>query len=242
MITLTNRQLQTALRPVLPLTGTDYDLPLLTCVHLHVRNGYLYTSATDRFRAGIKRTKLLEEFPQADVFDVLVRFSDLSRILTLFKPTRAPAEKQPKLRLYVEDSTFYAEAIRGTSYDDKHDFDTLRIGVPTHDGQFPDIFQLVLQALTTEERAVDSQGFNAEFLASFREAARYELGPNCALMAIRLGTAASKPAAVQIGDDFVGLLMPRRHNDGSRAISVGTWKDELRALSTHVTTRKAVTR
>lgn len=225
-VTITNRQLHELVKPVVPMASTDYCLPILNGVRLVVQGDQLVAAATDRFRLGIKRVK--PETIEGDEFAVTVQLNDLMKMLALFRPGRRSVVKQPRLTLTVDDDTLVAEAIPGTSAEELHDLPTIKIGCKLVDGEYPSgVFTVAATALAqTSTQAEPEFACNAVFLGAFQAAIDWSEDPRGALL-MRLGADPSKPAVFQAGDDFIGVLMPRRQHQPS---APSGWAETLEAL------------
>lgn len=200
-VTLTDAELRVLLAPVVPFASNDDRLPVLTAVSLNVRGGYLVAAATDRFRMAMQRVRLAAGVP--DGFAALVDIAFVKKLLAAFKPVRG---RDPlEVTLTVEDDTIWATAGGGFGFD----LADIRIGSRLILGQFPTVETLVTRDLA-EQPTADVFGLNPSFLAAFKTAADVHGEP---VIVVRPGVGAGKPVMVQVGDDFLGLLMPRKSRD-----------------------------
>lgn len=222
-LTITARNLRDLLAPVLPLAGSDHDLPVLCAVLLRVQGRYLTATTTDRFRVGICRHEFATaedggEGGDAD-FRALVRTADVRRVLSTFKPTRY---LDPLLSLTVDGDRLVVESDDGTLDGGV----SARLGLPLERGEYPKVDSIVVEALTADTNRVDTFGVNPAFLADFKHAARHGMP-----LVVRPGIKPSKPVGVMCGEHFVGAIMPRRVI-GTSSTDAGT---EAQAVAETVT-------
>lgn len=206
IIRLKASELRDLLAPILPIAGRDDMLPVLTAVLIETRKGYVTATATDRFRAAIHRIKPEQELVEDEqTFRSLVFGGDLRRALALFKPTRY---NDPQLELIESPDGHLCIADVGALTG----LAGATFNMQLCEGQFPDILKLIREALATEPTAHEA-GVNPSFLADFRNAA-----PRHTALRIRMGATSGKPIVLTGGENFVGVLMPRRliseDNDG----------------------------
>lgn len=220
-ITLSNRQLHALVKPVVPFACTDDYLESLHSVSIRRHGDYLVAAATDRFRVGMTRVKV-EEMPKGE-FACTVRLPEIARLLALFRPGRRSLVKQPRLTLSIAKGVLHAEALPPSTKgkpgwyrhdDEAHDFASLQVGCKLVEGNPPDLFKLVRERLAAAtEQAPSTVGVNMAFLAEFQNAVKH-LDPadfeRTQAVSIHLPKDPGKPLLVRAGDNFVGLLMPRR--------------------------------
>lgn len=195
-VELTARELGALLKPVFPLVGTDDYLPVLTAIHLSVRDGYLIAQATDRFRLGMCRHKLEDQ--GTPELEALVLARDLKRVLQLFKPTR---NVDPVLRFKVRAESGTLEVTNLAAFDGLLE---AVVTFPTLDASFPDVRKLLVDVMQLETSG-EVRAFNPRFLAAFAAAQR-SAGD---VLVLRQATP-GKPLVVTCGEHFVGALMPVR--------------------------------
>lgn len=205
-VTLTVHEFHTLVKPVLPLASTDDMLPVINAIRLEVRGDYLCAFATDRFRAGVQRIKPQHGAPAG--FEALVKLRDITRLLQLFKPVRGqdPAD----VTFTIEDNILWATSSGGLGFD----FADMRIGSALEISEFPNMLRLFtdqLGEITPASGEVlkpgGSFGMNPDYLASFKAAASVNKEP---AVFIRPPASVRRPLIVQVGDDFLGMVMQRR--------------------------------
>lgn len=218
-LTITASEFRSLVEPVLPLAGRDDMLPVLTAVHIQAEGKWLTASATDRFRAGIKRIekRASDEDPTTEwpAFSALVPARAIKSLLTMYRPRRGSLD--PTLTLTVEDDCLTAEATGLFTM-----FDAGRFVYRLQDGEFPKFRKLIKEALDTpEDKRAGEIGLNPKFLADFKTSGpvmRYRLGP------------VGKPVLVSDDEGFIGILMPRKLlNVGPDAHRAEDWSDTLAA-------------
>lgn len=221
-VTLTVHELHRLLAPVVPLACPDATLPAINAVHLLTVGDYLTAAATDRFRAGIQRVR-----PQAGApgpIDALVNLDDIKRLLRVFKPVRGqdPAD----VHLTVDDTVVWAESAGGLGFT----LAELKVGARIVPDEFPNIGSLLQRRIGAHvEDAGSAVGVNPDYLASFKAAAKAAQESGIILAPPPAGS--KEPLLVHVGDDFIGLLMPRRPHGVEREQLVSTlaarWTVEL---------------
>jgi len=217
-LTLTASEFRALVTPVLPLAGKDDSLSVLTAVLVETQGKWLSATATDRFRAGIKRIpKRATEDDPTEVwpeFTALIPTRVIRSLLATFKPRRGTLD--PDLILTVEDNKMTAEAVGLFDL-----FDAARFTHTLQDGEFPKVRSLFKAALDTptEERS-STVGLNPAFFADFKAT-----GAHVLRFVIGKGDGKS-PVMVTDDEGFIGMLMPRRHI-GSDAPSAEDWADFL---------------
>jgi hypothetical protein len=196
-ISITIGDLHRLIDPVLPCASTDYMLPVLTGVHVKSSGRWLVATATDRFRIGIKRVAAEEgEWPE---FEALLPLAGIKSIFSSFKALRG---QNPVITLSVEDGKLTATCEGGLA----GDLARASCQIFLVDGEYPKVASLLSSMLTAEPLA-DPQGFNWGYLSSFLAAGDRRDGST---LQIRLVESGSKPAALIVGEDFVGAVMARK--------------------------------
>lgn len=214
-VLLNNRTLHTLLRPVLPMTSNNWSLPVLERVVLQAHNGYLTASATDRFRIGVQRVKVEEG--SSDEFRATLRRDDALKLLPLFKPNRRGLLHQAQLSVEVVDDKIVFESLppdqENAHMVPAHEFEGMRLVVANDErrdaAEFPDIWNLTAKRLAKEAGERQAALVNFELLVGFREAAKLNADQSTAEISVT-GNGNNDPLVVKIGEDFIGLLMPRR--------------------------------
>ncbi|BBH17474.1 hypothetical protein Back2_17610 [Nocardioides baekrokdamisoli] len=199
-ISITVRQLQELVGPVLPCAGVDEMLPVLTAVDVWTDGKWIFAATTDRFRAALKRVAAAEgaSFPE---FHALIPTRVLESITKLFQGQRG---SDPMLTLTVHKDQLTVEAGGGLV-----DLGSAKATywLMTADN-FPDVVSLIAKAIAAQGDDLGSQsGFNFEYLASFKSATVRRHEP----LQLKLTSTASGKAgpALILGEDFAGILMPR---------------------------------
>lgn len=189
-VTLKASQFRNLVSPVIPLASLGHDIPLLAAVLIEGHGHYLTATATDRYRMGVQRIKTGEDVTG---FTALVSTRSLRSILSIFKTTRS---FNPVLSIAIKDDTL---AIEATGALDMDGFVSGSMAWPLVTGEYPKTRSIIAtaQAQATEGDFL----FNPALMADFK-AAQHQGDP----MLMR-GTA-GKAIFVQVGDDFVGCIMP----------------------------------
>lgn len=187
------KQFRGLVTPVLPMASSDPMIPILNSVLIESRGKWLTATATDRFRLAIKRVKAPEDdWPE---FRAIVPASTIKAILAAFKPSRRDSNPELTLTITAQDRM---KVVGGSALLDMLGAD---IDYPLTVGTFPDVQRLVRDALNHKASTTSTIGLNFGFLADFAKAESN--------LAIRITTPAS-PAVITNGDDFLGIIMPRR--------------------------------
>lgn len=199
-LTLTAREFRSLVEPVLPLAGRDDGPPVLAAVMIEAEGRWLSATATDRYRAGIKRIEKRptdeDESREWPEFSALMPVRVIKSLLTTFKARRGTLD--PTLTLTVEDNKLTAEAVGLFDL-----FDAGRFVHTLQDGEYPKIRKVIKDVLETpEDKRATTVGLNPTFLADFKA---------CTSSTLRLAMGAPNKAIVVTDDDgFIGLLMSRK--------------------------------
>jgi hypothetical protein len=215
-LTITASEFRSLVEPVLPLAGSDDTLPVLTAVQVQAEGKWLTASATDRFRAGIKRIekRASDEDPTIEwpTFAALIPTRAIRSLLTMYKPRRGTMD--PTLTLTVEGNRLTAEAVGLFAM-----FDAGRFVYTLQDGEYPKFRRLVREALDTPEDQRSAEiGLNPKFLSQFKSSAT--------VMRYRLGSV-GKPIIVTDDAGFIGILMPRKLIGSNADRGREDWSDTL---------------
>lgn len=210
---ITARQFKALVSPVLPCAGTDDMLPVLNSVRIEAHGEWLVASATDRFRAGFRRLRHPDgkSWPK---WNATLPLSTVRSVMA-FKPSRKDTD--PELVLAVLPDNRMRVAASGALLD----MLAAEVTYPLRDGQFPDLRAVVRDSLAVEPDAPHS-GFNWEYLAAFKAAVTS--GPG-----LQIRVHPNKAAVITDGEDFIGILMPRRVHEGATDFRVGEGWDTLLA-------------
>lgn len=199
-LTIGAAEFRSLLNPVLPMASKDEMIPSICAVLIESDGKWLYATATDRFRVGIKRIakRATDDDPTTEwpEFRALLPNRAIKSLLTMFKPTRGSSPAT--ITLTVEDDKLTAEAVGLFDM-----FDSGRFVHHLATGEFPKLRNLVREALATpaDDRA-STVGINPDLMADFKA---------CGAKTLRVVLGApAKPLVVTDDEGFLGLLMPRR--------------------------------
>ena len=210
-LNITARQFRKLTAPVLPMVGTDDTTPVLTGVKIETRGQWLIATATDRFRVGVHRLKCPDggEWPE---WSALISGKTIRAILASFKPSRQDAD--PELTL-----TISGESIKVHGGAALLDMNEASITYPLLGGEFPLVGSLIKEALDAEPDPRATAAFNMSSLA--------KMIPSGETVEVRIASP-HKASLFTFGDDFIGILMPRRtkSEDGDFRVSED-WADIL---------------
>lgn len=185
-ITLPSENLIAALAAVTPSAGTDDTLPILTCVHFETRDGELFVATTDRYTVGTYRVDTSEIDGEID--DANLQGRDVKDLVAF-------ARKAKRVPLVL---TFEERELTVSDFERKVTFSLL-------DGSFPKVWAVL------PERQGQVFGVNREYIGRFakaadaKDAAPLIMSPN-----------GLKPIRVEVGDRFVGAIMPVRLPDEAK--------------------------
>lgn len=201
---ITARDLKHLVTPLLPMVDTSGMLPL-EAVNFEVRDGWLLGTATDRFRLALHRTRTATKH-----FDALVSARSLRTILATFKASRFA---DPVLELTVDGGQLLVEQAEAMELE----FLSATMRFALVDGPFPDIAEVILEALNGTHGARKSNdwfGVNAGYLADWRHAVT-----KGSPLYVQVGPSPNRPVIIAVGDDFIGLQMPMRYTEGEPSFS-----------------------
>jgi hypothetical protein len=221
-ITMKASEFKALVTPVLPLAGNDLMLPVLTGILIETKGGYVTATATDRFRAGVKRLTPAQdvEAPQSveDGFKALIGASDIKRLLAWFKPSRgndpelALTLSEDGLQMTVEQTGTFAGWVGGIT--------DMKVTVGLISGKFPNVVSIIVAQLQDSTPAPDrlsTIGVNAHYIGDFKHAVsrgaalQLRLGKPKVESTSTWGAPANPPPILVMGEeDFIGLLMPRK--------------------------------
>lgn len=179
--------------PVMPLADQGWSaLPILNAVLIEGHGPYLTATATDRYRLGVQRHRLT-----APGFHAIVDLRSLRAVLSIFKATR---KANPELsitagegKLTVESTGLDIGGITGS------------LSWSLVNGEYPKVMSVIRDA--NEATETGTLTLNPSLLADFKAAQRSG-------DAMVLRGAPGKAVFVQIGPNFVGAIMPMRHDHG----------------------------
>lgn len=175
--------------------GKDNDLPMLFAVHLTVsEDGLITASATNRFIFARRRYQLLDNY-KGEPIDLLLPADMVTNVARAF-PKPKTRERPAELRIEAAGDSLTVSTDSATA--------TYR----TIGEQAVDIDQFIDKWVSGP---IEKILLNCDYLAPFGKVTR----PNRA-SAMRLKfSAPNKIVLVEIGEDFVGGIMPAREADGS---------------------------
>lgn len=177
------------LNAVLPHAGTDETLPILCAVNLTVRDGQLMLAATDRFTLGTYR---LIEVEGDAAFDVMLHRRDVADLVAFAKK----ADKRMPLTLEFGDRELTVSDLEGR----KATYTLL-------DGEFVR-WWAVLPERDSGKTVVGINPVNIARLAKATDPKH----PEHIRMEVGLP---HKPLRVEVGERFVGVIMPVRLPDAT---------------------------
>jgi hypothetical protein len=207
--------LRDLLNPVVRLALNDGTLPVLNAVLLEGHGRTITATATDRFRAGIARHTLPEQWndeknPPAGTWSALVPLAAVKAILSTFKPKARTNPGTARLELRVRTgqansrpNTLIVTGLTYAGYHTTTEFDTLN-------GQYPAVQTIVRDACAvTETDAGTIYGLNPALLGDFQHAAG---GRFLETMVMHPPAPGKRHGAIgiSIGENFAGVIMQRR--------------------------------
>lgn len=191
-ITIPASTLAELVNPILPLVANGRQLlPILSCVLIRSKDGYLTATGTDRYRMGVQRAKVEGV---KDGLRVAIHRSVLKQILTTFKATRS---SNPDLVL-----EFTSASVKVSTEGFGEILDAA-ITYPLERAEYPRVDSIITNALAAKPTA-ETAALNPSLLAAFQHA-QTQGEP----MIVTI-TGKNSPVAIRIGDDFVGALMVMR--------------------------------
>lgn len=179
---------------VAPFADHTGDTPILRVVHLYEAGARLYAEATDRYRiAAAVAPESLTVLSGSTALVSVESIADLARI------TRAPIRLRESLTISLAPKRgnqleVSVEALPGLG--------DVVMTLQLVDGEFPPVGKILHRALT-DTSAAEESAFNPDFLAAYRKVARRG-------EPVRITPHGERAAAIRIGTDFVGALIPMR--------------------------------
>ena len=203
-----------------PHVATDrYGIPVLECIRLVVKSGYLIAQATDRYTFGIARVKT----DAPDGFDALLPLPDCKRLLALFKPTRGA--DRPVVRLTRVETEKGADLLAVLVSGTLTTATSLRARWHLESGEFPKMEKLLtgLDVATTQP---STNLIDPRFLARFTTARRHLDD----FVRVQM-TGREKAILVTVSDHFIGCVMSARAARSAAnypdAAPLGDWLEVL---------------
>lgn len=198
--TATPRDVERIVGAVLPHTGSDGHLPMLTCVRVEVEADRFLAVATDRYTLGVAWSKLTdwqEDAPTDQRSAACIYAGDLRRLFSFLRPHKKTAA------VWTLTDKSLTAAIGEES-----------LSVRTVDVDFiqwrPILGKLADKAAAPTAAPV--MRFTPFNVNKFTQSAK-ALGEDMGQMYWHHGSGAADPPIVRIGENFVGLLMPQRLPD-----------------------------
>lgn len=180
---------------------------ILSAVHLYSVDGRLYAEATDRYRIGSAVAPESVVAPKGFAALLSVEsIADLARI------TKVPARLRGSLNISLTPEkgnrlVVSIEALPGLG--------DVALSLQLVDGDYPPIGKILHEALSNAD-APEASAFNPDFLADYRKVSRRG-------EPVLITPHGNKPAAIRIGDDFVGALVPLRHPERPTQTDDSLW-------------------
>lgn len=186
------RQLRALVDPVLPAAGTDDMLPILKAVRVEAQGKWLVAVATDRFTIAVQRIARSEgEWP---AWSATIPTQTLRSLFATFKPSRRDTD--PEIEL-----TLAGDSLHVTGCSQLLDVQEASIVYPLESGEFPKVGAMLSKAVEAEP-GDPSFAFDpakmARLLSKARGSVTLKAGPT------------GKAMVLHDGDDWLGLLMPRK--------------------------------
>ncbi|HEX2616645.1 MAG TPA: hypothetical protein VHL57_03830 [Flavobacteriales bacterium] len=185
--------------------STDDTLPMINCVQLTSTGTHLVAAATDRFALGVSATPC-----EGEKWSVLIPLEFVKLIGTTLLPNRRKIVRHCGLGVTPKLRKLFVKVVEPFKRGDEVWETTLEVPVrPSEGSNFPDWRKLLPTTVDNEHREVASvMGYNPELLARFAKVGgKYD-------RAKWFFRGPAKPVSVQVGENFVGLLMPLRLADG----------------------------
>lgn len=191
MSTMLAADLARVLHNAMLFASRDDTLPMLNAVQLQATGERLIAAGTDRFSLGVSSAPL-----ESEPFKIMLRLEQAELIGRMAKPGRGGGRKlrSAELSLSPQGKRFTVAFGTGES-----------VSVPTLDAT-PVKWQ---QLLTQEFEPIEFIAVNAQYMARF---GKVDGGDGRSYMNMWFRSP-SKPIRVQVGPDFVGLIMPVRMAD-----------------------------
>lgn len=219
-ITVKAADLVRAIADALPFASTDATVPIIHSVWLEASDGSFSATATNRHALGHSRAECVGSLDEP----VIIGAADARLITRLFKPSKRH-DSGPDVTITTTEAG--TARFTYTSANSLGLLPELGIGVRLIPGEIPNYARLLKDSLTKDRSDLTGPvGLNPDFLASF---ARVQRGHG-EYMRLYL-TSETNAVVVQIGDRFVGMLMPIR-------LPVGTEKAPTVSIGHESATRR----
>lgn len=216
---ITTRQLAALVKPVLPSVSNDFSLPVLNAVRIESHGKWLVATARDRFRLGMHR---LAAPPSSEggtwpEWSATIPVVAIKSILSTYKATRG-SDADLTLAIDGDRLTVNAAGLMLGGFLGASATYSLELG------DFPKVHGLIRAAIAGEAADGGSALLNWYYVASFKDAdagAGLYVKPNAG--------GSTKPTLITDGEDFIGILMPRRsqHDGVSGFPNLADWTEIL---------------
>lgn len=203
--TATPLQVERVIAAVLPHSSRDRHIPVVCTVNLEIESSRFLAVACDRYTLGICWAQF-EDWGNDDeppgTLSARVYGDDLRRLFAFLKPRRKERATW----------TLSADELRV-------DIDGESASVRTVDVNFFDWRDLLSKRVAQPPSAIPRFGFNPDMLDHFTQTAKIIGGNKPTIWSF--GDQPTSPPLVQIGDTFLGLLMPVRVPDDEPELDLG---------------------
>lgn len=211
----TPQDVERVIAAVLPHASEDRYLPVINNVRVELDGDQFLAVATDRYSVGICRARLTDWMEDAEPVEKIVanlRLDDVKRLFAFLRPQR-----KDTATWHLTGETLTVRFGDATGL-------TLR----TVDAEgFPNWRAIVGPLLEREPEPGTQMGFTPRIVDHFQKTAKV-LGD--LQMAWRF-VGPLKPVIIQIGEDFLGFLMPCRIPDEALQLDLGAFGFEPKAVA-----------
>jgi hypothetical protein len=193
--TATPKQLEAVIRPVLPHASSDSHMPMLCCISLEVASGRLLAAATNRYTMAIAWSELADWDPDADKKQTAyarIFATDLQRLLAFVKGGSAD-----KATWTLTEQSLSVVSGNGE-----------QLSIRTVDVEFVNWRKFLGERVAKEPATIPALAYNPAMADLFSKSHK-AVGNNEPIV-WRLGSVGFDAPIVQIGERFIGLLMPVR--------------------------------
>ena len=205
--TATPQQVERVIAAVLPHASDDKTLPGINCVRVELSAHSFLATATDRYSLGVCRAALTDWDDKAKKVKKVVaslRPDDIKRLLAFLRPNRTlPAT-------WTLTTSALSVAVSSG--------DSITISTAESDG-YPDWRALFSGVANREAEPGPEMAFTPRIVDHFHKTAKALGYPHMHWNFV----SPLKPVIVQIGEEFVGMLMPCRLSDDEKSIDLGAF-------------------
>ena len=187
------------LDPVIPLASTDITQPLINRVRVRRSGDWMIATASDRYVAGAARVPAAYDCPP-DGWAVEISLADAKQWLTLAKSYRRAKFSAMPVRVDGQSLIVGYDPLSG-GFDSELTLTLLQDRMPP--------VESLIKTVTRQRSAapVEGWGLNADFLRKFSNAQRIFGGYAGTGRVLRLAHGEHLGISIQVGDDFVGVIM-----------------------------------